>query len=203
MKIFVHIFDSIFPPRGNEALLRTVTEFEIRNMYLLQRVHNTICLSNYQEALVAALITENKYHESKIARKHLATLLEMWLLRQTTPLVLIPIPLSSRRERERGYNQVTVVCEAVPTTPTMCIDTALLKRNTHTTAQTTLSRKDRIKNLTGAFSCDTKKVLSYEHSTLVIIDDVFTTGTTMATARAELAQYIHPSSKLICLALAH
>lgn len=203
MNICIKIFDILFPPRINEERLRTVSESEVKNIYLPQRVHTTTYLSSYKEPLVSALITENKYHGSKIARKHLATLLNIWLSKQTTPVVLVPIPLSAQRERERGYNQVTVVCEALPKTQTVSIDTTILKRTLHTIAQTTLKRNDRIENLSGAFTCNPEKVLLHEHSTVVIIDDVLTTGTTMATARAELIQHIHPSSNLMCLVLAH
>ena len=203
MKILTLIFDTIFPPRVTEVLLREVTELKIKSRFLPHRIQHTICLSTYKEPLIRALITENKYHESEDARKHLATLLELWLHEQTIPVVLIPIPLSAKRERTRGYNQVTVVLKALSQSPTTSIDTTLLKRNRHTTAQTTLNREDRLKNLTSAFSCDTQKVYSYRHCALVIVDDVFTSGATMKAAHAAIAPHLHPTTTLLCLAFAH
>lgn len=203
MKILVHIIDSIFPPRKTDVLLRTVVASDIENKFLPQHIDTTLCLSEYHGSLIQALITENKYHKNKHATKQLSTLLQLWLNTQTTPVVLLPIPLSLKRHRERGYNQVTIVLEALKGDESIRIDSTSLKRSKHTIAQTTLGRKERLANLTGAFICDEEKVFSYEHCTLILVDDVFTTGATMAAAHAALAPHLHPSATLLCLALAH
>jgi competence protein ComFC len=203
MKILVQLFDTLFPPRTNQVLLRTTSEADIRRKYLLQLTENTFCLSRYQDSLIKALITENKYFGSVVARRYLATLLASWLCKQKTPMVLIPIPLSSKRQRERGYNQVTVVLEALQYEEAIRVDTTSLKRSRHTKAQTTLMREDRLRNLTSAFLCDEEKIQSYKHCTLVIVDDVLTTGATMLSAKAALAPHVHPTTTILCVALAH
>ena len=203
MKILVQIFDALFPPRATQLLVRSVTSPDITTYYLPRRIQNTLCLSSYQEPLIKALITEIKFYGSTIARRHLATLLETLLATQTTSIVLIPIPLSARRERERGYNQVTVVLESLHPRETITIDTNLLKRSRHTTAQTSLKREDRLKNLTGAFVCEPERALSYKDCTFIIIDDVLTTGATMLAARAAIEPHLHPTSTVVTLALAH
>lgn len=203
MKILVQIFDALFPPRATQLLVRSVTSPDITTYYLPRRIQNTLCLSSYQEPLIRALITENKFYGSVTARTHLATLLETLLGTQTSAIVLVPIPLSARRARERGYNQVTVVLQSLPPKESVTIDTTLLKRSRHTLAQTTLKREDRLKNLTGAFICDGEKTQSYKNSTFIIIDDVLTTGATMLAARAAIEPHLHPTSTVVTLALAH
>jgi ComF family protein len=203
MNILVQIFDALFPPRKTQLLLRTVTEVDIRRKYLLQLVEGTFCLSAYQDPLIKALVTENKYYGSMVARNHLAALLKIWLQGQATAVVFIPIPLSSKRQRKRGYNQVTVVLEALQSEEAIRIDTTSLKRSRHTTAQTTLTREDRLHNLKDAFTCDVPKVHAYKNCTLVIIDDVLTTGATVAAVRATLAPHLHSSNTLSSVALAH
>ena len=140
MKILTYIFDIIFPPRNTDVLLRTVVAGDIKNKFLPQHIDNTTCLSVYHEPLIRALITENKYHKNKHATKYLSTLLKEWLATRTTPIVLLPIPLSLKRHRERGHNQVTIVLEALHKDESVCIDTTSLKRSRHTIAQTTLGR---------------------------------------------------------------
>jgi ComF family protein len=203
MKILVDIFDALFPPRKTQLLLRSVSEIEITKIYSPTQTHDTVCLSSYKEPLIKALITENKYFTNKAARRYLAVLLEQWLSTHQATLVLVPIPLSAKRERDRGYNQVTVILAAISHHHNVTIDTTLLTRTRHTIAQTTLNREERLTNLSTAFCCDGKKVQSYKQSTIVIIDDVLTTGATMAAAKAALAPHLHPSSKILCLALAH
>ena len=203
MKILVHIIDSIFPPRNTDVLLRTVTTHAVKNKFLPQHIDTTVCLSEYHEPLIRALVTENKYHKNRYATKHLSTLLQLWLATKTTAIVLLPIPLSRKRHRERGYNQVTIILETLKNEESIYIDTTSLKRSKHTIAQTTLNREERLTNLTGAFICDAERIQSSQNCTLVIVDDVFTTGATMRSAQAALAPHLHPTSTLLCLALAH
>lgn len=203
MKIITFVFDAIFPPRTTELVVRGITPGTISKKYLLQHHQNTICLSSYSDGQIKALITENKYHQNPAAAKYLANLLEQWVVTQTLPIVLIPIPLSKQREKERGYNQVMEVINNIKATKTLSLNGTLLQRTRHTAPQTSLQKDERLKNLTGAFVCDIEKTKSYENCVLVLVDDVATTGATLAAARAELQPNLHPTTKLICLALAH
>lgn len=203
MKIITFVFDTLFPPRTTELVVREITPSTMTRKYLFQHHQNTICLSSYSDVQIKALITENKYHQNPAAAKYLANLLEQWLVTQTLPTVLIPIPLSKQREKERGYNQVMEVIKNIKATKTLSLNGALLQRTRHTAPQTSLQRNERLKNLKRAFVCDIEKVKSYENCILVLVDDVSTTGATLAAARAALQPNLHSTSKLICVALAH
>jgi len=54
----------------------------------------------------------------------------------------------------------------------------LLKRNRYTSTQTRLVRKERLKNLKDAFSIRKEKYKRLDFSRVILIDDVFTTGST-------------------------
>lgn len=100
--------------------------------------------------------------------------------------VLVPVPLHPRKERERGFNQVLELANAVVRAvggETRCED--LLVRVADTQTQTNLDREQRRANLKNAFAlapgCIINPKLRY-----VLIDDVFTTGSTLNVCAAVL-----------------
>lgn len=88
--------------------------------------------------------------------------------------VLIPVPLHWRRKFTRGFNQADLICREL-TRQTSIPHLNLLKRNRYTTTQTKLSRGERLKNLSGAFSVRADLA---EYRSIILVDDVFTTGST-------------------------
>jgi ComF family protein len=101
----------------------------------------------------------------------------------TGPISLIPVPLGARRLRERGYNQSERIAAALGRLLEAPVRGDVLRRVRETRTQTALTPEARQANLAGAFSCDgTAAGLS-----VVLVDDVFTTGATLASAGAALA----------------
>ncbi len=99
--------------------------------------------------------------------------------------MLIPVPLHPKRLAERGYNQSQKLCEVVADmTKIPCITNALM-RHRDTPHQVGLDRQQRLENVADAFTADTQQIAD---KTLLIIDDVRTTGATLsACAAAALA----------------
>lgn len=88
--------------------------------------------------------------------------------------VLVPVPLHWRRKFSRGFNQAELLCREI-SKQTLIPRRGLLRRVRYTTTQTKLSRGERLKNLNGAFSvCGDLE----GYRSIIIIDDVFTTGST-------------------------
>lgn len=96
--------------------------------------------------------------------------------------VFIPVPLHYRRYVRRGFNQATLIAQAfgrVLGAPVV----SLLKRRRATVAQMTQSRIGRLLNIADAFTVDERARSRYGAlglQTVVIIDDVTTTGATLA-----------------------
>lgn len=204
LKIITLMTDQIFPPRQHERIVR---EVEMETLSLLRsdsKHRNLRYLLPYENRVTEALILENKFHRNPKAATLLARTLEQWLLEQAVELVIIPIPLGPERKKSRGYNQVTEILHKVRLTTKQSLALDILRRDVDTVPQTSLNRTDRLKNIVGAFSCSNLEKLRLLHGkTVVLVDDVTTTGSTLEVARATLAPLLPPGTNIICLALAH
>ena len=99
----------------------------------------------------------------------------------TGQVCLIPVPLGVRRLRSRGYNQSERIATALGARVErpVVIDRLLRRRETGT--QTALTPEARLANVAGAFEARGVRGLG-----CVLVDDVFTTGATLAEAAAAL-----------------
>ncbi|HJQ66687.1 MAG TPA: hypothetical protein VJ816_09935, partial [Gemmatimonadales bacterium] len=97
---------------------------------------------------------------------------------------LIPIPLGAARERRRGYNQSLWLARALGGTWRLPVLTQLLARTRDTPTQTALTPGARLANVAGAFAV--RPGVLRAPVPLVLVDDVFTTGATLAEAARAL-----------------
>jgi ComF family protein len=100
----------------------------------------------------------------------------------TGQVSLIPIPLGSRRLRIRGYNQSERIAKALGIRVGLKVRADILSRVRETPTQTALTPEGRQANVAGAFRASGASGLR-----CVLVDDVFTTGATLAEAGAALA----------------
>ena len=91
------------------------------------------------------------------------------------PEALIPMPLHSKRLRQRGYNQSLLLAKAIGKQLDIRVDNQLCRRVKHTPPQAELTRKARMKNMKGVF--EIIEHVPYRH--IAIVDDVMTTGSSI------------------------
>jgi ComF family protein len=96
------------------------------------------------------------------------------------PDLVLPVPLSPVRLRERGYNQAWEIARRVPRTRAWCADPALLLRVKDTPHQTTLPPGERAANVRGAFAIEPLRAAEVRGRRVAVVDDVVTTGATVA-----------------------
>ena len=200
-KLLTQLLNLIFPPRPTEKLIQESTTEDIMKLYSPGTFQSCIYLSSYKTPLIQACVIENKFHNNKRSTELLAQILLQWTKHQILPTLYIAIPLGKNRLRERGYNQVENILDALDNN--ICIDSSILCRIKETEPQSKLDKDSRTKNIQCAFAYKNEKVDLSQYDQIVIIDDVLTTGATLEEARGTLAPHVPSGGKLRCLAIAH
>lgn len=125
-----------------------------------------------------------KYQQDVILADALARLLvEAWRTWELPGEVVVPVPLSERRLRERGYNQAGLLARAFAELTDLQFAPEAVTRIRHTESQVTLTATQRHANVAGAFQAQARPVTG---RTIVLIDDVCTTGATLESAAEAL-----------------
>lgn len=111
---------------------------------------------------------------------------------------IVPVPLSRRRENERGFNQSFLLSRGL----SRALDLPLLRHSLvrwrQTPSQISLSREGRLKNVAGAFRV--KQLPPLQEKRLLLVDDVFTTGATVNACAAVLKEAGAASVSVLTLA---
>lgn len=89
---------------------------------------------------------------------------------------VLPVPLHPRRNRERGYNQATLIAEVLAQQIKLPVLADALVRSRMTESQTSLGAFARRKNVEGAFTARSSRVSG---RSILLVDDVCTTGSTL------------------------
>lgn len=196
--LLTRALDILFPPSADMRIVRALTPTDVARLYAPRAVHDMTALSAFSDVRVRALIHEAKFHGSDQATSLLAHLVDEHL-RNTSHHYdcIIPIPLSPARKRARGYNQVEEVLQKTHTSiPVVC---GALIRSKNTRPQTDLDKVERLKNMHGAFAV--KRPESIHNKSILLVDDVTTTGATLREAKAALLK--HSPASVTCIAIAH
>ncbi len=138
--------------------------------------HRAFCAFRYAYPL-DHMVLALKFQGAVAHGRVLGTLLGRRLKREAmrdVPEIIVPMPLSEERFRERGYNQAVELGWAVSGMLGIPLETDLVVRQRHTREQTALSRKERKENVRRAFVA-TRKV---HKASIAVLDDVVTTGCT-------------------------
>ncbi len=187
--------DRVFPEREDHKLVRSIDPSTLFIRPQLTADDNITSLLRFRDPEIRALIHEAKFHQNERAFELLGELLGRYLKRFESENIVVPIPLSAKRRRQRGCNQVEeVVKRALRSAPHLKMDTGLIYRVRNTVPQTSLSRHERLENVRGAFA--TPGRLAPTPVRLILIDDVATTGATLKAAATALGEINAPITLL-------
>lgn len=154
---------------------------------------------DYHDELVQKLIKNYKYSYLQNIADVLTTILEKQARRLALPrnTIISNTPLHKRKLKQRGFDQTDILAKKLAKKLDLEY-TPLLKRTKHTKAQAQLDKQARSKNLQNAFITKTRHTPG--KNTVLLIDDVTTTGSTLDAA----AQALKTAGfkRIICLVIA-
>jgi len=172
---------------------------------------------DYQKPELKNIFYHLKYHHNKLVAKYLAKIVvERFLIfaRQKTEFknfLIVPIPISKKRRRERGYNQTEVLLEEIlqeilekeRQDLRSNYKPDFLLRGKHTIKfSETQTKEERINLIKGAFNLNEKYSNSTEQK-IILVDDITTSGATFYEARRVLLENGFKKENIFAFALAH
>ncbi|MEK7614223.1 MAG: phosphoribosyltransferase family protein [Patescibacteria group bacterium] len=182
-------------PRGFSPDQKILVVFD----YSDRRVKKAIKLFKYgNRRSLAKVFAELVYNNTLLEE-----LSELRLTKNFTEALLVPIPISGKRFRERGYNQMELVGRELASLDggasfSLAKNILLKTRNTESQVKTG-GKSERLKNLKGSFEVAEK--VSVRGRNIILIDDVVTTGATLAEARKVLKKA--GARQILSVAIAH
>lgn len=173
----------------------------------------TATLFNYKQPLVKKAIWALKYHHKRSLAVYFGTALYREFFKQLThghkkireEIILIPIPAHKKANAVRGYNHTEAIALAIDRCakedhlPLSVRSDILMKKRENERQVETEGRAGRIKNVENIFGIEHGEDLAGK--TVIIIDDVITTGATMNDARRAIKEW--KPKRILSIAVAH
>jgi ComF family protein len=146
-------------------------------------------------------------HQLKYADRHDArTLFGRWLAEAGRELqvgidVIVPVPLSRWRLLSRRFNQAAVLARELSRQTGLALDPHLLQRQRSTKTQVGLTHDQRRRNVAGAFSVPRGRRAALQGRSVLLVDDVITTGATVEACARSLKRAGAARVDVLALAL--
>lgn len=111
--------------------------------------------------------------------------------------MVVPVPLHKKRLRQRGYNQAEKIAEGFGSATGLSLAPQLLKRTRHSLSQTKVGAQQRLDNVRDAFEAP-----SICPASVLLLDDVITTGATMQACIQALMAAKQPPQSIYVVSVA-
>jgi competence protein ComFC len=193
-KIWEFLLEVLFPSGLIEKRVRQMSIMDLDSIKEIEFDPNNNILSffKYKNPLVREVIKQIKYKKNKRLAKMIAEIIYSELLENISEMelfenfdnpILVPVPMSKREKRDRGYNQVELLIDEIVRVENLSPDFNLLRKIRDTERQTKLKKEKRLKNIKGAFNPTRFNLVGLN---IILIDDVMTTGATINEAKKVL-----------------
>ncbi len=144
-------------------------------------------MSVYQEPLRSCIHALKYEGNTRLAQPLGQMLAYSYRYYGLTADAIIPVPLHTERQKARGYNHATLLAHNLARHIGIAVRNDILIRHRATPPQVGLTASERNRNMAGAFACSPQSATGMlAGRTIGIIDDVTTTGATLAACAAPL-----------------
>lgn len=145
-----------------------------------------------------------KFHGYRYDGAELGVLMAQYLEKQYPEWILwadymTAVPLHPKKEKHRGFNQADLLCKKIAEQTGMIYEPHILRRTVHTKPQSKLDAAERRENLKNVFDLYDKKQV--EGRKILLVDDIFTTGTTLKECTRVLMRAGAAEVRVFCLSV--
>ena len=159
------------------------------------------------DAVMRKSIQDFKYHgRQEYAEYYVQQLLEEYgeQLRSLDPEAVIPVPIHRKRRQRRGYNQAELLAEGIAEALEIPLLQDYLMRSRDTVPQKELNPTARRRNLQSAFQINQRsKAWRRYWKRVLLVDDIYTTGSTVEACSQILRQAGTGEIYVLCLCIGH
>lgn len=163
--------------------------------------HATSCLVYAKSSPVAQILSALKYRGCPEVGLYMGRIMARQLLPKdffSGIDIIVPVPLSRQKERQRGYNQSLWIARGVAEVTGLGIDASSVVRTVSNPSQTGLRMEERRTSVRGIFQVKSPQSLEGKH--ILLIDDVITTGSTLLSCAETIAGSCRVTVSLLTLA---
>ncbi len=164
--------------------------------------------SYHSEAGYRQIPYQIKYHGNTEMGRYFGRMLGIRLASSWTDVdMVIPVPLHWMRRWKRGYNQAEIIASAIADAMDVPLNTGILLRRKRTITQTKLNIEQKMRNVDGAFEVSDEAAMIYRNGGnvrhILLVDDVFTTGSTIESCFNALRAIFPPSVRISAVTLGY
>ncbi len=148
---------------------------------------------HYRDITIKKLITDSKfYSRQEIINDFWQSLSTMFfeneIIENKEDYLIIPSPMYFLRRLKRGYNHSEYLAKNISEKLDLKANNRLIIKVKHTKQQSKLSKNERVKNLENSFKINKKFIDLIQGKTIVVVDDVISTWTTINEIAKRLKQ---------------
>lgn len=158
-------------------MLEKQAKFKIekeQNKYFQEHLY----IFEYQ-GMIRKTILDYKFHDKSYLYKTIVNFLlknEKFFKNLKSYDTIIPVPISKKRYKERGYNQSYLLAKEIAKEAKIAINTNSLYKVKNIIEQSKLNKEERQKNIQGVYELENKDKLKDKR--ILLLDDIYTTGST-------------------------
>ncbi|MCK5707578.1 MAG: ComF family protein [Candidatus Aureabacteria bacterium] len=148
------------------------------NKIFIDRSISALCFNEKLKKAIYAFKYHGKDHYGYFLSSFMSSKIRKEKRRKWLENVLIvPVPLSREKLKDRGYNQSEILSSHISKKLFLSKPISVIERHFSSKSQTALKRNERQKNIKGAFFVNKK--IDIKKASILLVDDVLTTGATM------------------------